>query len=56
MRRITAECASRLPHLRGADVRSCTLKLGNSPYFFNTHFEKQRFSSPFLWRADNGYF
>jgi hypothetical protein len=24
-----------------------TLKLGNSPYFFNTHFEKQRFSPPF---------
>jgi hypothetical protein len=47
-----------LPARRGCPElqREPTLKLGNSPYFFNTHFEKQRFSSPFPWRADNGYF
>jgi hypothetical protein len=45
-------CAARMS---GA-AKGTTPKLGNSPYFFNTHFEKQRFSSPFPWRADNGYF
>jgi hypothetical protein len=49
MRRITAERAivrqsAALPARRGCPElqREPTLKLGNSPYFFNTHLEKQR--------------